>query len=401
MITKEQVFVISSNVDDSIKSASIYSDIMVFKTFKEFESYIDITPVDASMIIVNSKDLQFTNNSMNRLVNIINSTFVTLSGFLYYMVDEEDIKDKVDTICKRNGYSKIKCLYSPTLHAKDVSDVLSGDSLSSKETVTEIRTYRIRASDYIRSQRDKEGISYDDAYYSDEDQLSGINDEQMPEDLRVTDTKVATKHVVCGNNVRERCSWVLLKAQYLALNGKVLIVERDTDYHTLYDMASKIGIDFDFYDIKDIFRDCSDVVAQIKSSKSKLILVGSKNRIHYNYDILINLLVDNLDDNIDDYIYETELSQIPYGIRAEIVIPTTVPEIFRAVNTMSSISSFRDIVFVGLDITNFGIVSISDSEFRSLLKEIFQENDIKSVVVKIHGLLLKKEIGLGGIFMYY
>ena len=400
MISKDRVFIVSSNVDDSIRSASIYSDVMVFKTFTEFEAYVDVTPIDASMIIVNSKDLQFTNNSMSRMVNILNSTFVSLSGFLYYMVDDQEIKERVIALCKKNGYTKIKCIYSQTLHAKDVADVLSGESLSSKETVTEIRNYRIRAADYVRSQKDKEGLYYENAYQSDEDLLSGIPDEEMPEDLRATDSTKVVKHVVCGNNIRERCAWVLLKAQYLSLTGKVLILERDTEYHTLFDMISKIDVDYEFFDVVSIFRDCSDVISQIKVSKSKLIFVGTKSRIEYNYDILMNILVSNLEENLDFYIYETVLSQIPYGTSVDVVIPTTVPEIFRSVNMMSSISEFNDIHFVGLDITNLGIVSISEAEFRALLCEIFQYNNLKCSVAKIHGLLLRKEIGLGGIFVY-
>lgn len=400
MITKEKVFVVSSNVDDSIRNTSVYSDVTIFKTFREFEQYVDVTPIDVSMIIVNSKDLQFTNSSMTRLVNIINSTFVTLSGPLYYMVDDEDVKRKVDELCKRNSYINIKCVYSPTLYAKDVADILSGESLSSVETVTEIRTYRIRASDYIRSQRDKENLTYEDKYQNDEDELAGIPDEKIPEDLRATDYRKATRHTVCCDTVRERCAWVVLKAQYLSLEGKVLILERDIEYHTLYDMLSKIEIDIDFFDVTSIFRDCSGVINQIKSSKSKLIFIGSKNRVEYSYEVLMSILVSNLEEHIDYYIYETELNQIPYGSKVDVIMPTSVPEILKCVNSMSSISSYNDILFIGLDITNFGIVTISESEFKILLKEIFQENNIKSVVIKLKGLLLRKELGLGGVFMH-
>ena len=78
----------------------------------------------------------------------------------------------------------------------------------------------------------------------------------------------------------------------------------------------------------------------------------------------------------------------------------TVPEILRALNEMSSICSYDDIKFVGLEVTNFGSVSISDKEFNYLLQEVLQENKIKSVVVKTNGLIIRKEVGLGGIFMH-
>ena len=95
------------------------------------------------------------------------------------------------------------------------------------------------------------------------------------------------------------------------------------------------------------------------------------------------------------------MSRIPYGTPVDIVMSTTVPEIFRSVNCMSSISDFKDVFFIGLNILNFGNVSISDGEFKTLLQELFQENNVKSVVVSVNGLLLRKEVGLGGVFMYY
>lgn len=400
MINKEKVFIVSSNVDDSIKGTSLYSDVRVFKTFKQFEEYVDTTPIDASMIIINSKDLQFTNNSMNRLVNILNSTFVSIDRFIYYMVDDLEVKDKVDELCKRNGYDKIKCIYSDTLHSEDVAYVLTGEALSSKDTVTEVKTYRIRASDYVRSQRDKEGLDYEDIYYGDEDELSGIADEEVPEDLKAMDSTKAIKHIICSNEVRERSAWAILKAQYLSMQGKVLLLEKDIEYHTALDMLSKLNIDMEFIDVVDIYRDCSSVINRIKLSKSKLVFVGSKSKLNYNYDVLINVLMSNLEDFIDYYIYETELNQIPYGSKVDIIMPTTVPEIFKSVSSMSSISSFKDVLIIGLDITNFGVVGLSEREFRTLLQELFQENDISSYVIKLQGLLLRKEIGLGGIFMH-
>ena len=400
MITKDKVFVISSNVDDSIKSASIYEDIYVFKTFSEFESYVENNPIDASMIIVNSNDLQFTNSSMDRMLTIVQSTFVCLEKFLYYLVDDESVKEKFDTLCKKNGYDKLKCVYSPTLYARDVANILTGESLTSRETVTEIRTYRIRAADYVRSQRDKEGLNFDEQYQSDEDELSGIKDEPFPDDLRIDVNDTATRYVVCGNLVRERAAWVALRAQYLAMNGKVLVIENDVDYHTLYDIFSKIDVEFEFFDIADVFKDCWNTIQQIKNSKNRFILVGAKNRIPYNYDILSSILISNLKDNVDFYIYECNIENIPYGTKVEIVTPTTVPEIFRSANTMSTVASFSDITFVGLDITSFGKVGLSEKEYHLLLQELFQENNIKSVVVSINGLLLRKEVGLGGIFMH-
>ena len=400
MISKDRVFVISSNVDDSIKSVSLYSEVHLFKTFTAFENYVDVNPIDAETIIINSKDLPFTNSSMNRIVAILNSTFVALNGNMYYLVDDEQIKEKVDELCKRNGYDKLKCLYLRTLYARDVASVLTGEALSSKETAVELRTFRIRAADYVRTKGEQESLDYSDKYITDEDELSGITDEPVPEDLRFSSKPKAVRCNICCNNLRERSVWVLLKAQYLAMNGKTLVLERDTDYHTLFDMLTKSDIDYEFFDVVDIIRDVSDVIQQIRSCRSKLIFIGTKARLKYNYDVLLDILMSNLDDNVDYYIYESTLNNIPYGVRVDIVTPTTVPELLRSLNEMSGISRFEDVTFIGLDITNLGSVSITESEYKAVLETILQENNIKSVVVRTRGIILRREVGLGGVFMH-
>lgn len=399
-LNKDRVYIVSSNVDDSIRTVSIYTDISIFKTFKAFEDYINTNPIDAGMIIVNSKDLPFTSTSLTRMIGVINSSFVSLSGYLYYLVDDLEIQEKCIELCKKHDYTKLKCIYSETLYAKDVADILTGESLSSKETVTEIKTYRIRASEYIRSQKDKEGIPYDDQYLTDEDQLSGIQDVELPEDLRATDAIKVVRCDVCGDNLRELCSWVILKAQYLALKGKVLVVEKDYKYHTLYDMISKLNIEYAFFDIVDMYKDLLSVLDAIKESNVKIIFIGTKYRINYDYNTLLDLLVYNLDTNIDYYIYQNSLSQIPYGCKVDVVTPITVPEILKCVNSMSTISSYEDIHFVGLDITNLGHITLSEFEYRNLIEQLLEYNNLNCSVARIHGLLLKTEVGLGGILMY-
>lgn len=400
MISKNRVYIISSNVDDSIKKSTIHVDIQLFKTFKSFEEYIEINPIDAHMIIVNSKDLLFTNSAMNRLVHIIQSTFVSIEDALYYLVDNEEVKSKVDTICDRNGFDNIKTIYSPTLHARNIAELLNGDLLSPKETVTVVKTYRIRASEYEKSQKEKEELDYSEPYETDEDELTGVHLEEIPEDLRITETPKPKRFIIAADDLKERVVWAILKAQYLILDGRCLIVERDTNYHTTLDYISRLGIKYDFFDYKEMIRDVADVINRIKNSDSKLIVVGTKHKLKYNYDLTLSMLVSNLSDNINYYIYETNLNTIPYGEHVDVILPNTVPDILRGINSMSTIASFNDLHFVGLEITNLGNASLGLVEVKSLLSELFRENNLHVSVAKIQGLSIREEVGIGGILMY-
>lgn len=401
MIEKDKVFVVSSNVDDSIKSTVLHMDVYVFNTFDEFESYVDVTPIDAAMIVVNSIDLPFTSSSISRLFNIVDSTFVNLTGVIYYMVDDESIESKFETVINKHGYQDIiKSHFSRSLYAKDVSDILTGDSLDSRETITEVRTYRIRASEYVKMQKEKEGIDYNEAYETDEDTLSGIPDEEMPEDLRTSITRRVVKHTICSNSLLESTVWAFLKAQYLATSGRVLIVENDWEYHTLLDIVTKSGVDCGIFYIEDLYNDVTNTINSIKAANERLIVVASKKKMEFDYNIILNMLVANLDTTIDSYVYTTTLSNIPYGDLAEVVIPTTVPEILKAVQSMSSVREFNDLTFVGLNLNSLGTINVTQTEFKDLLTMLWQRENINTICVSTNGVVLKKEVGLGGVFMH-
>lgn len=402
MINKQKVIIVASNIDDSIKSNAPYLDIYIFKTFNNFNEYIETTPIDVQDIIISGTDLPFTNTSVDKMLNLINSPFVFLSGKIYYIVDDEAVKNKFDEFVEKANVTQIECILRKHIYTKDIVEVLTGDALSVKETVTKISTYRVRAEDYVRTQKDKEGFDYDDSYETDEDLLAPVEDEPIPEDLRPSTRHKALRQYICSDSLRERVTWALLKAQYLALSGKVLFIEKDNEYHTLMDMVTKLkeDIEFDYFDIRDLYKDCATFIRNIRNAKHNLIIVGSTTKLDYDYDVIYNLLVANLQEYLDYVIYETNLDAIPYGMKVDVVFPTTVPEILKGANNMSKIKDWDDIIFIGMDITKFGAVNLGNTEFKGLLEDVFQINNIQAKTVSIRGLKLIREVGIGGISMH-
>ena len=87
MILKDKMFLIAGNIDDSIKSQTSVYEITLFKTFVDFEKYVDENPVIIETLVITTNELQFTNTNMIRLLNILNSPFLEIKGNVVYLVD--------------------------------------------------------------------------------------------------------------------------------------------------------------------------------------------------------------------------------------------------------------------------------------------------------------------------
>lgn len=57
MISREKMFVVSEILDESIKSQTAVFDVRLFKTFVEFESYVEGTPIIINTLVVTSREL--------------------------------------------------------------------------------------------------------------------------------------------------------------------------------------------------------------------------------------------------------------------------------------------------------------------------------------------------------
>lgn len=88
MVSREKMFIVASNLDDSIKSQTTVYDITLFKTFIGFERFIDSVPVIVDTIIITSDELKFSSSSMQRVYGILNSPFLRLTGNVVYLIDE-------------------------------------------------------------------------------------------------------------------------------------------------------------------------------------------------------------------------------------------------------------------------------------------------------------------------
>lgn len=388
-MSKEKMYIVASNVDDSIKAVSSVYEIFIVPTFVEFEKFIEGTPISIDTIIVSANDLPFTSTNMSRLINLVNSRFLKLRKNCIYLVDFDTdlnvVREFLDDI------KDIIVCYQGDLSMQFISDIVDGTGRDSDETETEVATYRMRAKDYVESQNIKKYQTDENRYPTDEDLLSDVPPVEEPR-IVLPDVNVTTNvYYVVGKNSIERSLFTFLEAQYLSLIGKVVFMESDLQYHTLSDMVTKSGVSIDFYELLDFKMNPSGVLERIKMSQERLIFIGCKNRMDMDYNFVYDVILSNLEDFVDYFVKECDFDQAPYGSFYNIVCGDTVPEVLECVNSLKYDIDPECVSFVGLRTRDIAPVNIYSQEMASIIQVLMHNDKVKAEVISAYGVRMRKE----------
>ncbi len=390
MISKEKMFIVAGNVDDSIKSVTPVYDISIYPNFLMFEEFINTTPIVLSTIVISERELPFTSTNMARLLDLLATPFLKLTGTCVYLISEDTSKDAVSSFIEDNGIINIS-FYQGDLSSRFISEIVSGSARVADESETEVITYRMRASEYAVEQNIKRYESDDDSYITDEEALSGIPDMPEPQVEIPSIDVISNTYYVVGKSSMERTLFTFIEAQYLSLTGKTLIVESDVQYHRLTDMCLKSDAQFDYIDISEFNVNPTKVIQDIKNSIAKLVIIGCKNRTVYNYDFTFDLLLSNLSGYVDFFIKECDFSQTPYGSCYNIVCADTVPDVLECCNSLMYDVDEDKVTMIGVRCNSKTEVNISSSEMTDIVRVVLEKDNIKAEVVEANGINLRGE----------
>lgn len=399
MISKERMFIVAGNVDDSIKGITPVYDITIVPNFLEFEEFIDTTPIKIGTIIISANELQFTSVNMERLINLLNKDFLKLTGKCLYLIDNETDKHVVSSYLEEASEGKILC-YQGDLSMSFISDIVDGTGRDSDESEVEVVTYRMRASEYIQNQQIKKYETDEEKYETDEENLAGIPAVEEPKTIIPDVEVVTTCYYVVGANSIERSLFTFLEAQYLALIGKVIFMESDVTYHTLTDMVTKSNVDYEYFDVEEFKINCSGTLERIKMSQNRIIFIGSKKRTVYDYNFMYDILLSNLENNIDFFIKECDFDQTPYGEYYNIVCEDTVPKLLECVNSLCYDVDSKYASFIGIRTRDLGPLNINSTEMSDMVKVLLQKEDLVAEVVSAYGINLKGDNFVYDLFSY-
>ena len=390
MISKERMFIVAGNIDDSIKSVTPVYDISIFSNFLLFEDYINTMPIVLGSIVISERELPFTSSNMARLLDLLSAPFLKLTGSCIYLIGEDTSKDAVSSFLEDNGIETI-IFYQGDLSSRFISDIVSGAGRIADEAETEVITYRMRASEYAVAQNIKKYESDDNTYETDEERLSEIPAIEEPI-IQVPSVDIMSNtYYVVGKLSMERTLFTFIEAQYLSLSGKTLIVESDVQYHRLTDMVLKSSVEFEFIDIEDFNVNPTKIIQDIKASSARLIIIGCKNRIMFDYDFVFDILSSNLMGYVDFFIKECDFTQTPYGSYYNIVCADTVPDVLECCNSLVYDVDEEKVVMIGVRTNSKNECNITSTEMTEIVRIVLEKNNLIAEVVEANGINLRGE----------
>ena len=377
MLLRDKMFIISGKVDDSIKRQATLYDVTLFKDFTDFEKYVNKTPSVVDTIVITSDELAFNAVSVNRMQAVLSLEFLKLKGNIVYLIDQSYDLKSIEKFFVDNQLDKW-VVYQGDLSTRFITEIVSGEGREQVEAQTEIVTYRMRASEYVRQKNLVRYEKDETSYVTDEEGLEGIPIEEMPELPNPVEDTITTVNYVVGEGL-ERTVMTFLLAQYRAL------------YDTLTDMVTKTGIKCKLLWMEDVLIDVSKVLNELVSIQEGLVVIGVHKRIKYDYNFMMDLLEANLSNNFAYIIRECDYSEIPYGQTFTLVSANTVPAVIKCCNNIKIRLDSELVTYVGLQIGSLGSVNITSKEMRVIVAAVLGQNNVPTQVVKVKGIKLREE----------
>lgn len=388
MFAKDKMFIVASNIDDSIKSVTPVYDISIIPDFLKFEEFINNTPISINTIVISERELPFTSANMARLMELLTAPFLKLTGSCIYLISNETPKDVVLSFLSDNKITTIVA-YQGDLSSRFIMDIVSGAARIADEAETEVITYRMRASEYHMQQNIKRYETDEDMYITDEEDLSQIPSIEEPiVSVPSIDVQSSTYYVV-GKPSVERTLFTFIEAQYLSLTGKTIIVESDIDYHRLTDIAMRSDAKFEYIDIPEFIKNPKEFINFIRTSGSSLFVFGCKDRYHYDYNFLFDILTSNLTGWVDYLIKECNFDQTPYGQYYNIVCADNMPDILECCNSLAYDIDEGRCIMVGVRTSAQSDMNISSIEMTEVVRIVLEKPNLDAQVVEIPGINLK------------
>lgn len=387
----DRLFIVAPDIDDSLKRFCPSYDIEIFPDFTSFEKYVDTTPDIVHSVIVTDSVLQFTGTNMQRLLDAVRSPFLTVESRTIYLYGfdtaKEAVKQWTDSV---DGFPI--STYQGNIDDQFIIGIVNGKLRDADEEKVEEVTYRYRASEYAQDQKIKRyESSNSDAYQTDEDEMAGIPDVEKPEEYVSINTEPMKEFPIVGLDSQARTLLAFIEAQYLALSSKTMILEKDFRFHRLTDIALKSDVDFEYFDVVDIFNNIGSVINKIKMSKKNLIVIGCKTRVDFSYTFLRQVLSDTLKDYVQNFVIELDFKDTPFNANYTIVFDDTMPELLKTVESMLYPINIEKNVLVGVRYNNWQPYNLTSQELSDVVCDLLGLPEVVAQTITISGSTIKKE----------
>lgn len=383
-MNRKKMVIISSYVDKLIRDLKSDVDFYLFKDISELTSYLKTEAIRAESLIITRDVL---GNAVNNALAVLNGAlgeFYLKINKVYYITEENSSELRmINFLIEEERLSNWEIILG-RLTREYVTDFICGN-IRAKDITPERRVVlRRKKSEWKREQLKDE--SYLNAKYdTEEDLLSNVEVEQnIPSITSLNYTSNCKLMTITGIDSKERTILYSVFGQYLSNTNKVLLIERDYNYHKLSDIILKSDIKCTKIKLSSVFIDINSVLNRIRMSTDNLIVITSDTREQFNYTFLCNVLYNNLREDLDYVLMENEFSDLSTPDDYLVVIPSNIPSLLRTVDELPT--GYKEAArYVMVDIDNIMETKVINSKAVSvLLKDLLNyEEDVDVPIINI------------------
>ena len=161
---------------------------------------------------------------------------------------------------------------------------------------------------------------------------------------------------------------------------------------------TKSQLDGLFITVMEIYQNVEEVINRIKNTNKRLIVIGTIERVKYDYNFLFTLLYNNLRGYVDYMIMECDYHELPYNVNVVYVTSNIVPEIIKMATSIKQVVIPEKTKFIGMQMNTLNPCYVNTLEMLSIISAILQKNGLDGQVLYSGGIKLKEDTVIYDIF---
>jgi hypothetical protein len=385
------IVVVSALVDATIREGQADTTFILKRTMEELAEHIELTPIRAECLYFTQETIPHTNTTLNYLVRMLENPFLKVDKVCY--ITESGAKElpSIHYIIEEKGFTNWEVVVG-FLTREYVTGVITGALRTDNFNKRRRALYRVPRSSYIQD-RIKNKESLDEEYEDDEKVLKNVPPVDVPESTISDAEEVAPIIHVVGLVTEERTALTFLLAQYLAFTGKTIIIDKDSDYHTLTEFVTKSDVVCRNITISEFIENPNRVLEIVKTCAERLICFTAVERINYSYAFLCNVLYNNLSTKISYFIREDDFTEAPLTLPYTVVIPASVVGILKTCEQLDS--NYTHLMrFVGVNLQSLPETKIlNGNTMATILSDVLEIPISKATILNVRSLKIGGEAG--------
>ena len=358
MATKT-VVVISGLVDATLKEGQPDVDFKIFHSIRSYVEYVDSTPIRAELLFFTNDMVGASNAVFNYLRESIEENVFSKVDRVIYITHPDDNLTAFTYLKKEFNLTHWEVVRGE-LQRPFIQEVIHGTFR--EDSYNENRKVIVRKprADYVKSQLHKHD-TLDESYISDDEDLSVVEDIEVPVDDVIERKHDLRKVYIVGMPSRERTAMTLLAAQYIAQTSKVLIIESDPEYHLVTEFITKAGIECTQFELTRVCDDVAATLQAMRDCKDNLIAVTCIDRLPFRYRYMTELFYYNLLEDFDYILIEGGIDDIPEDTPVTVVLPSTITGVLECAEKIDK-SVIPYCSFVGINLQDLPETHVNSGE---------------------------------------